>query len=173
MRTYCLNSHPPTPPPPKQIFLVLISVRGWVHTRDILRPEGLCRCKIPMTFRLVARCLNQPRHHVPHLHINPGHDLNILILPRRLVLSSIFISRFFEQNWCLFFHKFLSPYHNNKYFEGLSYMKLLTGFESLNKPSGYVVLFLKHAVQKPTVSHTLLKQKWRLDVAEKQNLHVP
>jgi len=109
-----------------------------------------------MTLRLVARWLNQMSHRVPHLHTNPGHNLNIRILPRRFVLSCIYISRFFEQKLCLFFHNFICPYPNNEYLEGLCYMKLLTGFESLNKSFGFVVLLLKYTVHKTTVSHTRL-----------------
>jgi hypothetical protein len=70
VRLSALRAGSPLPP---GSFLVLISVRSWVDPRTIVRMEGLGQLKNPMTssgiqpmtFRLVAWCINQLRYRVP------------------------------------------------------------------------------------------------------------
>jgi len=66
---------------PQEVFLVLISVRGWVGPRTIVRPYRLCQWKNPVTpwgtelapLRFVGQCLNQLCYRVDGQWTGPKH----------------------------------------------------------------------------------------------------
>jgi hypothetical protein len=93
---------------PQEMLLVLISVRGWVDLRAIVRSEGLCQRKNPMTpsgiepatFRFVAQNLNHCANKLQGINLYICNVQLVLILTHYSLKIVYFYRNVSE--WCLY-----------------------------------------------------------------------
>jgi hypothetical protein len=74
---------------PQETFLVLISIRGWVDPRAIVRPEGLCQWKIPITRSGIKHTvlLNTFVYNRTHYKLNRNYRVRQKIQIHRIFLK--------------------------------------------------------------------------------------
>ena len=88
---------------PQEIFLELISVRGWFDPRAIVWPEELSQWQIPVTqlgikpatFWCVAQCLSQLHHCVTSNSLIKGMNLWLYDILWKYMVMYIFLWSFY------------------------------------------------------------------------------